>query len=147
MFIQKEDVLATMAGVGSHSRFRSAPEAMIGGLISLLETRFGLARRFVLVAKSAEPVLGHPEFRAEFIRRCEMAKKIVVGKSVVFWANPLPDQCKDVAPQLIVYADAGYNALSRSSSVGSIYICFGVPTSRGGIIKLAAHPIACKSRK
>ena len=58
---------------------------------------------------------------------------------------PQDSQCRPL--QLLVFSDAGYNSLPRSSSMECYYVRLGKPIRRGGAITCAAHPIHWAARK
>ena len=114
----------------------------------MLQSRFDLSYWVVLLSTSVETVLVDMGLLPEFLSNCEKAARILMEKSVTVWFHPFGGPGESpVFPQLIVYADAGYNTLMGGGSAESFFIVFGIPTSRDGIIKIAARPIAWQSRK
>ena len=94
---------------------------------------------------SIENAINDRSLFSEFLRNCAMAEKVRLNEKVTVWFRPFPSTGR--APQLIIYADAGYATLPDSSSVESFIICYGAPVIRDDIIQLKAHPSAWPARK
>ena len=143
-----KDVIGPTAVYKTDQQLRSAVKAFVGGLIWMLQSRYDLSYWVVLISTSIEDALRFPEEMKIFLKNCEQASKLLLDRSVTVWYHPFPVAALQVhTPQLIMYADAGFNTLAHSSSVESFFVCYGLPIARDGIVSLAAHPISWQSRK
>ena len=114
----------------------------------MLQSRYDLSYWVALLSTSVESVLADTSLLPEFLLNCEKAARVLMDRSVTVWYRPFPGSDEGhVFPQLIVYADAGYNTLMGGGSAESFPTAFGTPTSRSGIVKIPAHPIAWQARK
>ena len=137
-----------MISIKNDQQIRPAVNAFVGGMIWMLQIRYDISFWVVLISTSIETALLYPEEMKVFSKNCEQSSRILLQRSVTVWFHPFSTvDLQRSHPQLIVYADAGYNTLDKASSVESFFVCFGIPTSRDGIVTLAAHPAAWKTLK
>ena len=105
-FICVEEFLGGEGNQVSDMDLRTAAKTMIGGLIWLLQTRFGISFWVATLATSIEPSIRDRTLLPEFIRNCDKVKKLLFAEDITVSYQPFAPQTTSRQPQLIVYADA-----------------------------------------
>ena len=122
-------------------------QSVCGGLIWMIQPRFGLAYWVVQLSTSTEPALFDDSIARSFLLDCERAAAVLLGDTVTVSPHPLPESHATMAPQLIISPTMGTIPSRIHSQPQAFFAAYGIPISRDGVVTLHAHPIARQTRK